>query len=144
LLDDAKERVPRLKWDLSEVGLRNFLVDEENVGIACTKYRTAISNGWSFAPLLELREAWCRKYGQRSGIMRRRRSGAGRRPQRRRSRNRRSRAEEWEWRVVWRVEGMDPTKLSTLWGKQPKMIPLHTFHTLHTLHSIENDIILLY
>src|SRR5262249_25783182 len=44
LLDDAKERVPRLKWDLSEVGLRNFLVDEESVGIVCTKYRTAISN----------------------------------------------------------------------------------------------------
>ena len=63
LLDDVKEKVPRLKWDLSDVGLRNFLIDEEAVGIACTTYRTAFGNGWSFAPLLELREAWCRRYG---------------------------------------------------------------------------------
>ena len=63
LLDDARERVPRLKWNLSEVSLRNFLVDEESVGVACIKYRAAIGNGWSFAPLAELREAWCRRYG---------------------------------------------------------------------------------
>src|SRR6516162_4528928 len=37
LLDDAKERVPRLKWDLTEVALRNFLVDE--IGIPCSKFR---------------------------------------------------------------------------------------------------------
>jgi Family of unknown function (DUF5906) len=37
LLDDAKERIPRLRWDLSEVSLRNFLVDE--IDIPCTKYR---------------------------------------------------------------------------------------------------------
>ena len=63
LLDDAKERVPRLRFDLSEVGLRNFLVDEESVGIPCTKYRASMGNGWSFAPLPELREAWSRRYG---------------------------------------------------------------------------------
>jgi len=63
LLDDAKERIPRLKFDLSEVGLRNFLVDEGSVGIPCIKYRAAIGNGWSFAPLAELREAWSRRYG---------------------------------------------------------------------------------
>ena len=63
LLDDAKDRVPRLKWDLSDVGLRNFLTDEESIGIPCTKYRASSGNGWSFAPLIELREAWCRRYG---------------------------------------------------------------------------------
>jgi len=63
LLDDARERVPRLRFDLTEVALRNFLVDEETIGVACTKYRASIGNGWSFAPLLELREAWCRRYG---------------------------------------------------------------------------------
>jgi hypothetical protein len=63
LLDDAKDRVPRLKWDLSDVGLRNFLVDEDSVGTPCTKYRASNGNGWSFAPLGELREAWSRRYG---------------------------------------------------------------------------------
>jgi hypothetical protein len=61
LLDDAKERVPRLKWDLTQVALRNFLVDE--VDIPCTKFRAASGNGWSFAPLDELRGAWTRRWG---------------------------------------------------------------------------------
>ena len=60
LLDDVKERIPRLKWDLTEVGLWNFLTDQE---IGCTKYRAAIGNGWSFPPLADLREAWSRRYG---------------------------------------------------------------------------------
>jgi hypothetical protein len=63
LLDDAKERFPRLKWDLTEVGLWNFLTDEDTIGIPCTKYRANFANGWSFAPLDELREAWVRRYG---------------------------------------------------------------------------------
>ena len=63
LLDDAKERFPRLKWDLTEVGLWNFLTDEDIIGIPCTKYRANFANGWSFAPLAELREAWVRRYG---------------------------------------------------------------------------------
>jgi Family of unknown function (DUF5906) len=63
LLDDAKERFPRLKWDLTEVGLWNFLTDEDMIGIPCTKYRANFANGWSFAPLDELREAWVRRYG---------------------------------------------------------------------------------
>src|SRR5262245_41656057 len=45
LLDDAKDRVPRLKWDLSDVGLRNFLTDEESIGIPCV-YRQSISDSW--------------------------------------------------------------------------------------------------
>jgi len=62
LLDDAKERVPRLKWDLTEVALRNFLIEE--IGIPCSKFRASWGNGWSFAPLSELREAWCKRYGE--------------------------------------------------------------------------------
>jgi hypothetical protein len=63
LLDDAKERFPRLKWDLTEVGLRNFLIDEDTIGIPCEKFRASIGNGWSFGPLDELRGAWVRRYG---------------------------------------------------------------------------------
>jgi hypothetical protein len=63
LLDDAKERIPRLKWDLTEVGLWNFLTDEDSIGIPCTRYRASFANGWSFAPLEDLRGAWARRYG---------------------------------------------------------------------------------
>ena len=63
LMDDAIDRVPRLRWDLSDVGLRNFLTDEARIGVVCTKYRTAFANGWSFPPLSECREAWSKRYG---------------------------------------------------------------------------------
>jgi hypothetical protein len=62
LVEDAKEKVPRLR-DLTEVALRNFLLDEESLGTTCTKYRNASANGWNFPPLSEAREAWCRRYG---------------------------------------------------------------------------------
>jgi hypothetical protein len=63
LIDDAILRVPRLRWDLSDVGLRNFLTDEESIGVVCTKYRSASANGWSFPSLSECREAWSKRYG---------------------------------------------------------------------------------
>jgi hypothetical protein len=63
LRDDAVARVPRLKWDLSDVALGAFLQDEERIGIVCTKYRAATANGWTFPPLAEVRQAWTRKYG---------------------------------------------------------------------------------
>jgi hypothetical protein len=63
LLDDARSKFPRLRFDLSDAGLRNFLVDEESLGIACTKYRSATANGWSFPPLGECREAFDKLYG---------------------------------------------------------------------------------
>ena len=63
LVEDAKLKVPRLRGELSEVGLRNFLLDEERIGTVCTKYRSANKNGWSFPPLAEAREAWERCYG---------------------------------------------------------------------------------
>jgi len=63
LLEDARAKHPRLRYDLSDVGLGNFLIDEERIGIACTKYRSAAANGWSFPPLAEAREAFDRLYG---------------------------------------------------------------------------------
>jgi hypothetical protein len=62
LVDDARAKVPRLR-ELTEVGLRNFLVDEESIGVVCDKFRSSIGNGWTFPPLAECREAWCRRYG---------------------------------------------------------------------------------
>jgi Family of unknown function (DUF5906) len=62
LIDDARAKVPRLR-DLTEVSLRNFLLDEESIGTTCTKYRASIGNGWTFPPLAEAREAWSRRYG---------------------------------------------------------------------------------
>lgn len=62
LIDDARVKVPRLR-ELTEVALRNFLLDEESIGTTCTKYRAAIGNGWTFPPLTEAREAWSRRYG---------------------------------------------------------------------------------
>src|SRR5262245_44422928 len=38
LIADAKAKVPRLR-DLTEVALRNFVLDEESLGATCTKYR---------------------------------------------------------------------------------------------------------
>jgi energy-coupling factor transporter ATP-binding protein EcfA2 len=63
LVEDAKQKVPRLRGELTEVGLRNFLLDEERIGTVCTKYRSANKNGWSFPPLSEARSAWERCYG---------------------------------------------------------------------------------
>ena len=62
-MDDAIERVPRLRYDLTDVALRNFLTDEARIGVVCTKYRAASANGWSFPLLNECREAWSRRYG---------------------------------------------------------------------------------
>ena len=89
LLDDAKERFPRLKWDLTEVGLWNFLIDEDTIGIPCTKYRAKFANGWTFAPLEELRGAWARRYGPVKWDIPR---GKGM-------------EQEVKWRVGWEVEG---------------------------------------
>jgi hypothetical protein len=48
LIEDAVNKVPRLRYDLSDVSLKNFLTDQERLGVTCTKYRSSISNGWSF------------------------------------------------------------------------------------------------
>jgi hypothetical protein len=63
LIDDAKKKFPRLRFDLSEVALRNFLLDATRIGVTCEKYRASIGNGWSFPPLLECRAAMEAIYG---------------------------------------------------------------------------------
>jgi hypothetical protein len=63
LLSDARQQVPRLRFELTEVGLRNFLLNAERIGVVCTKYRNSAANGWTFPPLPECREAWERLYG---------------------------------------------------------------------------------
>jgi len=62
LVENAKQRVPRLR-DLSDVALRNFLTDQEAMGVLIEKYRTSAGNGWKFPLLSECREAWCKRYG---------------------------------------------------------------------------------
>jgi len=61
LRKDAKEKFPRLKWDLSDVALANFLKDE----VGCEQKRSGSCNGWSFPPLPEARTAWEERYGPR-------------------------------------------------------------------------------
>jgi hypothetical protein len=56
LLSDTREQVPRLRFELTEVGLRNFLLNAERIGVVCTKYRNSAANGWTFPPLSECRE----------------------------------------------------------------------------------------
>jgi hypothetical protein len=63
LLRDARDRVPRLKWE-GDVALRNFLTDKTKLGITCEKHRTSSANGWTFPPLAECRAAWERMYGE--------------------------------------------------------------------------------
>ena len=58
LLESVKERIPRLKFDASEITLRDFMLK-----IGCTKYRTSIGNGWSFPPLAIARADWDKSYG---------------------------------------------------------------------------------
>jgi hypothetical protein len=58
LLDNIKERVPRLKFDASDYSLRVFMLK-----MGCTKYHGSLGNGWSFAPLAIARAAWDAAYG---------------------------------------------------------------------------------
>jgi hypothetical protein len=62
LVENAKQRVPRLR-ELSDVALRNFLTDQEAMGIEIKKHRTASANGWEFPLLSECRDAWAKRYG---------------------------------------------------------------------------------
>jgi len=62
LVENAKQRVPRLR-ELSDVALRNFLTDQEAMGVEIKKHRTSSANGWEFPILSECREAWSKRYG---------------------------------------------------------------------------------
>jgi hypothetical protein len=61
LREDACNRFPRLKWDLSDNNIADFLSDKG--WLKATKYRDAKNNGWTFLPLKESREAWDQRYG---------------------------------------------------------------------------------
>ena len=58
LVENARQRVPRLR-----VALRNFLTDQEAMGVEIKKHRTSSANGWEFPLLSECREAWSNRYG---------------------------------------------------------------------------------
>jgi flagellar biosynthesis GTPase FlhF len=64
LMDDAKDHSSRLRYDLTDVMLRNFLTDPERVGATCFKYRSSIGNVWAFPPLAEARTAWESIWGE--------------------------------------------------------------------------------
>jgi hypothetical protein len=63
LMGDAREKFPRLRYDMSERSLQLFLEDEERIGIICKKARSARGNGWAFPPLADCRTAWEGLYG---------------------------------------------------------------------------------
>jgi Family of unknown function (DUF5906) len=57
LISNAREQVPRLKWE-SDIALTNFLKEK-----GCEKHRDSIANGWKFLPLAEARSAFDQAYG---------------------------------------------------------------------------------
>jgi hypothetical protein len=64
LIEDAILHVPKLRYELSDVALRNFLKNADGaIGVVCKKYRTASNNGWTFPSLTECRDAWSKLYG---------------------------------------------------------------------------------
>jgi ABC-type cobalamin/Fe3+-siderophores transport system ATPase subunit len=61
---DAMERFPRLKWELSDSAIADFMVDES--WPKATKFRDNITNGWTLEPLAGSRREWDRRYGPQS------------------------------------------------------------------------------
>jgi hypothetical protein len=63
LIDDATKRFPRLKFDLDDFGLKEFLTDASRIGEVCTHQHFKIGNGYLFPPLAIARQAWEKLYG---------------------------------------------------------------------------------
>jgi hypothetical protein len=61
LREDAMQRFPRLRFELSDNALAEFLSDE--AWIKAKKHRDNKSNGWTFEPLADSRKVWDRHYG---------------------------------------------------------------------------------
>jgi hypothetical protein len=61
LREDAIERFPRLRWELSDSAIAEFLTNAS--WPKATKYRDNKNNGWTFEPLAESRAAWDKRYG---------------------------------------------------------------------------------
>ena len=61
LTADARDRFPRLRFELSDSMLEDFLTDEG--WPKAKKFRDSKRNGWSFEPLTDSRQAWDKRYG---------------------------------------------------------------------------------
>jgi hypothetical protein len=63
LKQSAADSSPRLRYSMTEVSLRSFLLAKERIGIECKKHRDSSRNGWAFPLLRECREAFDALYG---------------------------------------------------------------------------------
>jgi energy-coupling factor transporter ATP-binding protein EcfA2 len=63
LIEDAIRRVPRLKFELDDWSLQDFLTDANRLGEPCTHKHFSGGNGYLFPPLAIARAAWERLYG---------------------------------------------------------------------------------
>jgi hypothetical protein len=61
LREDAMNRFQRLKWELSDTMLEEFMTDEN--WPKAKKFRDNKRNGWTFEPLTESRAEWDKRYG---------------------------------------------------------------------------------
>jgi hypothetical protein len=61
LTADACKRFPRLRFELSDTMLEEFVTDES--WTKAKKFRSNKRNGWTFEPLTESRQAWDKRYG---------------------------------------------------------------------------------
>jgi hypothetical protein len=61
LREDAMQRFPRLRWELSDNAIAEFMTDKN--WPKAQKHRDNKSNGLAFEPLAERRAQWDRRYG---------------------------------------------------------------------------------
>jgi hypothetical protein len=64
LREDAMQRYPRLRGELSDNMLEEFMTNE--LWPKAVKFRNAQTNGWTFEPLIESRAQWDKRYGPQS------------------------------------------------------------------------------
>jgi len=61
LREDAIQRFPRLRFELSDSIIEDFMTDES--WVKAKKFRDSSRNGWTFEPLTDSRKAFDRHYG---------------------------------------------------------------------------------
>jgi hypothetical protein len=61
LREDAMQRYPRLRYELSDNMLEEFMTNQS--WPKATKFRDSKNNGWTFEPLTESRAQWDKRYG---------------------------------------------------------------------------------
>jgi hypothetical protein len=61
LREDAMQRFPRLRWELSDNAIAEFMADKS--WPKAQKHRDSKSNGWAFEPLADSRAQWDKRYG---------------------------------------------------------------------------------